>query len=79
MSNTPLGVGQVGLEGSGRFNSRDNDPVRIAVDLPDDLIAEIEAPAPDTSWSQLIADALTFAFDQADAQQTLTTDDEDAA
>jgi hypothetical protein len=42
--------------------------VRITVDLPDDLAAEIEQRAGDFTWSQLIVDALVYALAQADTQ-----------
>jgi hypothetical protein len=43
--------------------------VRITVDLPDDVAAECERRAPDTTWQRLITDALVFALTQAGAEQ----------
>jgi hypothetical protein len=43
--------------------------VRVTVDLPDDLAAEVERRTPDLTWSQLIVAALVFALAEADAEQ----------
>jgi hypothetical protein len=43
--------------------------VRVVVDLPDDLVSEVERRKPNATWQSLIVDALTYAIAQADAQQ----------
>jgi hypothetical protein len=42
--------------------------MRITVDIPDDLAAECERRAPNTTWNQLITDALVYALAQADTE-----------
>jgi hypothetical protein len=42
--------------------------MRITVDLPADLVEEIERRLPDATWSQLIIDSLVFALTEADEQ-----------
>jgi hypothetical protein len=43
--------------------------MRITVDLPDDVAAECERRAPNTTWQRLITDALVYALTQADTEQ----------
>jgi hypothetical protein len=42
--------------------------MRVTVDLPDELVAEIERRSPNAKWQTIITDALLFALSQADAE-----------
>ena len=43
--------------------------MRVTIDIDDELANEIEQRTPDISWSSLIAAALRFAIEAADAEQ----------
>jgi hypothetical protein len=42
--------------------------MRVTVELPDHLVAEIEGHMPDITWSRLITDCLEYALAMADSE-----------